>query len=126
MKKQSKLQKSKNQQKREIWFKRKRFGLGWYPSSWQGWLVTFFYAGFVILLSMRIDENSTMEEVMIRFAFPSLLLTLIFMKIAYKKGQSLKWQWDRDNFELTGIAVFIIFSGIVGAYFLYLFQRNGF
>jgi len=81
----------------KLWFKRKLFGWGWYPASWQGWLVTFLYLALSILFSLTIDENSGRREVFFTFVLPFVLITFTFIRIAYKKGESPKWQWGKKD-----------------------------
>jgi len=77
----------------KYWFKRKCFGWGWTPVTWQGWLVTLIYIGFLALFSLTIDEKSTMREMAFTFMLPVIFLTITFIRIAYKKGEKPCWQW---------------------------------
>ncbi|MEX0932303.1 MAG: hypothetical protein WDZ61_00205 [Parcubacteria group bacterium] len=108
--------------RKALWFKRKSYGWGWYPASWQGWFVTFAYVVLVVLASLTIDSISPMREVVFTFVLPVVLLTLAFIRIAYRKGEAPKWQWGRKDRGLIGVALFVIAMGIVGTYFLYKFQ----
>ena len=82
---------------KQLWFKRKLYGWGWVPVTWQGWFVTFAYAALLISFGFTIDENSTAREYMFTFVLPAVLLTLTFLRIAYKKGQRPRWQWGVDK-----------------------------
>jgi hypothetical protein len=75
------------------WFKRKLYGWGWTPATWQGWVITCIYIGLVILFSLTIDENSPTREVIFTFVLPIFLLTVSFIRIAYKKGEKPGWRW---------------------------------
>lgn len=75
------------------WFKRKIFGWGWTPVTWQGWLVTFIYLILIIVFSLTIDDNSPISEIFFTFLLPVVLLTVAFIRIAYKTGEKPKWQW---------------------------------
>ena len=33
---------------KKYWFKRRRFGWGWTPVTWQGWLTVAFFIGLII------------------------------------------------------------------------------
>lgn len=79
------------------WFKRKLYGWGWTPATWQGWLITALYVLLIILFALTIDENSSGKEVMFTFVLPFLFLTITFFRIAYKKGQKPRWQWGLDK-----------------------------
>ena len=34
------------------WFKRKWFGWGWTPATWEGWVATIIYVGVIIALAL--------------------------------------------------------------------------
>ena len=34
----------------QLWFKAKKYGYGWYPATWQGWLVILVYLTILGLL----------------------------------------------------------------------------
>ncbi len=75
------------------WFKRKGYGWGWTPVTWQGWSITGVYIALILLFALTIDNESPIKEVLFTFIIPFILLTLAFTSIAYKKGESPKWQW---------------------------------
>lgn len=83
-----------------LWFKRKAYGWGWTPSSWQGWTVTFGYIALLLLLALSIDEGSSVREVMFIFALPAILLTITLVRICYKKGEKPAWQWGNKKRNL--------------------------
>ena len=81
----------------QYWFKRKTFGWGWVPASWQGWLVTGVY-GALLFAIIRMQEkavagNPDSGSNFLVFALPIILLTALLIYIAYKKGEKPKWQW---------------------------------
>lgn len=71
-----------------FWFRRKVYGWGWTPATWQGWLVTLVYLGVVIFWATLNSDKPTLDFWVIFFC-----LTAIFVFIAYKKGEKPKWQW---------------------------------
>jgi len=75
------------------WFKRKLFGWGWTPVTWQGWLIILVYIGLVLAFAFTIDESSSDSEVVFTFILPVVLLTITLIRIGYKKGEKPKWQW---------------------------------
>lgn len=82
----------------KLWFKRKLYGWGWTPATKEGWLVTFVYVMLVVLFTYTIDAYSTIREVVFTCLLPIIFLTITFIRIAYKKGESPKWQWGgKDN-----------------------------
>lgn len=76
-----------------LWFKRKWYGWGWTPVRWQGWVATLIYIALLLISALRINENSGIREVLIQFALPAAILTFLFILLAYKKGESPRWQW---------------------------------
>lgn len=79
--------------KQKYWFKRKFYGWGWTPVTWQGWFVTFGYISILIALGLSIDEASPRREVSIIFILPFFVLTSLFVSILYKTGEKPRWQW---------------------------------
>lgn len=81
----------------KLWFKRKMYGWGWTPATWQGWLVTIIYIVLILLFASTLDDNSSMGEVTLMFYLPLVILTALFIRIAYKKGEKPKWSWGKDK-----------------------------
>lgn len=77
----------------KLWFKRKLYGWGWTPVTWQGWISIIVFLGVVFLLSFRVEETSSTKEVLVRFMLPVLGLTILLIALAYKKGEKPRWQW---------------------------------
>lgn len=78
---------------KHYWFRRKIYGWGWMPATWQGWLVTAVYLVLLIACAMTLDEGSPPQEVAFMFVLPLVLLTGAFIRIAYRTGEPPKWQW---------------------------------
>ncbi len=81
---------------KKLWFKRKRYGWGWYPATWQGWLITFSYVLSVIVLGTTIKKNSSPVNIFLTFPLPLIILTICFIKIAYARGEKPRWQWGKS------------------------------
>lgn len=90
---------------KKLWFRAKRYGWGWYPVSWQGWVVTILYA-FVLALSVGRASNYALEHApdglslvaplalhILWIAF--LIGTLI--AICYKTGEEPGWSWGQEE-----------------------------
>ncbi len=75
------------------WFKRKAFGWGWTPVKWQGWVVVGAYIAVLLFLALTIDENSPPRELAFTFLIPAVFITIVFIRICYKKGEKPKWTW---------------------------------
>ncbi len=80
----------------KLWFKRKIYGWGWTPSTWEGWAVLIIYLILMLLLGSTIDENSSRREVAFMFIIPGVILTTTLLRICYKRGEMPRWQWGKD------------------------------
>jgi len=76
------------------WFRRKIFGWGWTPATWQGWIVLLLFAVLVVLNFKRIDSVShSASDTLINFIPQLIIMTFVLIGICYKKGEKPKWQW---------------------------------
>lgn len=78
---------------KKLWFKRKKYGWGWYPASKEGWTTTVVYILLILLSTLAVTEESSFVEILFRFGVPCILLTIAFIRIAYKTGEEPRWQW---------------------------------
>ena len=77
----------------KLWFKRKLYGWGWTPVTWQGWLITILYIMIIMFFSLTIDTSSSFSEIFFPFILPTIVSTALFFRILYKKGEKPHWQW---------------------------------
>ncbi|MFA5247623.1 MAG: hypothetical protein WC415_00015 [Patescibacteria group bacterium] len=79
------------------WFKAKLYGWGWTPAKWQGWCVIFLYIvlilGLVFTRENDIPGNPDSGSNFLTFALPIIILTVLLVIVAYKKGEKPRWQW---------------------------------
>lgn len=80
---------------KRIWFKRKLYGWGWTPATWQGWVITLLYIMLLVVFGLTIDENSPVREIVFTFILPVVLLTSTFIRVIYKTGEKPRWQWGK-------------------------------
>ena len=74
-------------EERRLWFKRKIWG--WYPCSWEGWLVLLILAGIFTFLVTRVEEDLLNSFIFI------FIITVILIVICYMKGEKPRWSWSR-------------------------------
>ena len=79
-----------------LWFKRKLFGWGWSPVTWQGWLDVWVYIASAVFFGSTIDRNSSTREIVFTFILPLFVLTMLLVRICYRKGEKSRWQWGKD------------------------------
>jgi len=79
------------------WFKRKLYGWGWTPVKWQGWLIILIYILLILSLVLiredAIPGNPDSGSNSLTFALPIIVLTILLIIVAYKKGEKPRWQW---------------------------------
>jgi len=79
---------------KKIWFRRKLYGWGWYPSTLEGWLVILVWAIVFISLMSRIDHEGLKN---IFFVF---IITGLLIYVCYKKGEKPRWQWGKRKEDI--------------------------
>lgn len=85
-----------NTNKKDAWFRAKMFGLGWYPVSWQGWIVTILYITPIIQYAQQAKELSlSASDFIINFALPITINTVFLLIICYVKGERPRWRWGK-------------------------------
>lgn len=78
------------------WFKRRLYGWGWVPATWQGWLITL--AFIVILISYGFYfasmGNPTERDLAIFFVTIAISIIVLIL-VCYKTGEKPQWTWGR-------------------------------
>ncbi len=78
---------------KQLWFKAKNYGWGWYPSTWEGWVLTLGY--IVIAISGATFAESRPDSAFTYIFFPFLLLlTVVLIFICYSRGEKPEWRWN--------------------------------
>lgn len=78
----------------KLWFKRRRYGYGWTPITWQGWTVVALFLGIVLTSAFRMPEGPSTKDMVSYFVFISTL-TIILVTVTYKTGPKPKWRWGK-------------------------------
>lgn len=80
------------------WFKRKLYGWGWTPVTWQGWAVTLLFVGFVVWNGITFGARAeagvepTQKEFIDFFIRIGMAVLALFV-IAWKMGESPRFMW---------------------------------
>ncbi len=77
------------------WFKRKLYGYGWYPVSWQGWLSLLIFIGFNYWNFMRANLQHSWSDFLMNFIPPFIVTLVILIYLAIVKGEKARWQWGK-------------------------------
>jgi len=78
------------------WFKPKRTGYGCVPSTPEGWVITGVYVMMLLSGEVALFLTGPTESHIIAFLTFSLLLTAVFLAVAYKKTDGV-WRWRRNG-----------------------------
>lgn len=76
---------------KEIWFKRKLYGWGWYPSTWQGWSIILLF----IVLLVYIAVEFLVEMKFVQYFSLLTIIIVLMIYICYKKGEKPRWSWGK-------------------------------
>ena len=78
----------------KIWFKAKEYGWGWYPVTWQGWVIILMYLFSCISMTIFVNNHSlSTSDFFIQF-FPNIaILTIFLIIICYARGEKPGWRW---------------------------------
>jgi L-asparagine transporter-like permease len=70
---------------KELWFRRKPYGYGWEPCSWQGWLIIALFVYLIIDATFR-------EKFLMVFVW-----VIVLLAVCYCTGETPRWQWGKQK-----------------------------
>lgn len=83
-----------NAPQKKLWFKAKKYGYGWYPVSWQGWVITLIYTAIIVFTATHINARAhSVSDFLINFGFIFIIATIVFIAICRHKGEVAHWHW---------------------------------
>ena len=87
-----------NNTNKKIWFKAKNYGWGWYPVSWQGWVLVTMYIIALLSFAFTIDNNvHSNSDFLINYSVPFIILTSLLLFVCYIRGEKPEWRWGRKK-----------------------------
>ena len=78
---------------KKYWFKAKRYGYGWCPSSWEGWLAVGGYILIFVIIMSRLGGISSANGIIYQITIPILFITAVLVIIAWLTGEKARWRW---------------------------------
>jgi len=81
--------------KRKMWFKAKKYGWGWVPSTKEGWLIVAGYLLFVSVHASIFSLDSQSVVVSMAYFFDILVATTLLIFVCYKTGEPPRWRWGK-------------------------------
>lgn len=86
------------EQNKKLWFRAKMYGWGWYPISWQGWVLTLLYIWILMHEALRIDARvHSGSDFLINFSGYFIPLTIALLIVCYTKGERPRWRWGEKE-----------------------------
>lgn len=82
---------------KNYWFRRKKYGWGWRPVTWQGWLAVILYVVIAIGLIFIVDADSSFWQMLLTLVLPVIILTIGLVLLAYETGETPRWQWGEKR-----------------------------
>lgn len=87
---------------RPNWFKRKRYGYGWVPVTWQGWTVVGSYIVLLFAGSLLLQDapKDALSWQLLIYFVGLAVITILLLLITRATGPTAKWRWgsrDDDN-----------------------------
>ncbi|MEP7166392.1 MAG: hypothetical protein ABI758_00255 [Candidatus Woesebacteria bacterium] len=83
---------------KKLWFKRKTYGYGWTPASWQGWLVVAVFVLCTVWNFMRIDALShSGSDTLLNFVPQTVVSAFVLVAICLFTGETPRWQWGEKT-----------------------------
>lgn len=82
---------------RKYWFKRRRYGYGWTPTTWQGWLTVLIYFVLILLAGWLLENNGdepSSDDMVVFFTVLIVSTGLLFVITAYTAPKA-KWRWGK-------------------------------
>jgi peptidoglycan/LPS O-acetylase OafA/YrhL len=84
---------------KKIWFKRRYYGWGWRPVSWEGWLTLGIYLMLITLFYWKGDDVEIVAA-RLKLLIPLVTITTaILIAISYHFGEKPRWQWGGKSIK---------------------------
>lgn len=82
---------------KDYWFKRRRYGYGWTPVTWQGGLAVLAFVaialGGALMIADTPEGEFTMEVGV--YILAVLLSAVTLVRLGYTKGPAPRWRWGK-------------------------------
>jgi uncharacterized membrane protein YbhN (UPF0104 family) len=82
---------------KRYWFKRRRYGAGRIPVTWEGWLLVIVFFSFFVFAVSTFFKNSAQASLHDYrwFQWTVIIATLLFLTTVSKTSPKGKWRWGR-------------------------------
>ncbi len=92
--------------KNKLWFRRKTYGWGWTPITWEGWFVTLLVIVIPIVIRLTLKGLEFEKTTQYFYAWASVpILLMALTLICFRFGEKPKWQWGVKRTKLSHIDI---------------------
>jgi hypothetical protein len=77
---------------KNLWFKKKTYGWGWTPCTWQGWSVIGIYL-VVLYSTVLVARSESIPLSSTQLTIALLIESALLIAISYAKGEKPSWSW---------------------------------
>ena len=79
--------------KKDVWFRARKYGYGWTPVTREGWTVTLLFIGALTYAGFKVERTGDDFSFLI-FLFVSVV---VFFLVAHRTGERPRWQWGKKK-----------------------------
>jgi hypothetical protein len=76
-----------------VWFKAKKYGSEWTPSTWQGWVVILIYVATIAAAAFEFLRPKPTTVGWIEYFSSIAVATVILITVCVKTGGKPGWRW---------------------------------
>lgn len=77
---------------KRYWFKAKNYGWGWYPATYEGWIILGIYLFILWIVTSYIKDHFGDMFIVPHIIVVTILTTLLII-ICYQTGEKPEWRW---------------------------------
>lgn len=77
------------------WFKRRRYGWGWTPATWQGWSLTLAMVVLIVLPAILAGQYGSRGH-SVAYIVYVIVVIVVFIVIVEAKSPAPRWRWGKS------------------------------
>lgn len=92
--------------KTKLWFRRKTYGWGWTPITWEGWLASSLLFLIPLCIRLSLKAYGLPKDTQYFYAWASVpILFMALTLICFRFGEKPKWQWGIKKTKLSHVDI---------------------
>lgn len=94
--------------KNKLWFRRKTYGWGWTPITWEGWFATAMLVVIPLAIRFSLKAIGIPRDAQYFYAWASApILIMILTLLCFRFGEKPKWQWGIKRTKVAQIELLV-------------------